>query len=154
MKFLPCPHWTRIPAGVVSSRRVATALIIGLGSLSSSPIIASSQCSPRRLLASREQIDLAVQASSVKAWSAASEAASDKALDPASLAAAFDACTADSPDDWREFVSGVADLRKQLQALGERDDADAEQAMRAMRTGTMTRNAIDRYTRIAGIADG
>ena len=138
-------------AGLARSRRAATAVLLGLGSLAAPPRATLAACAPRRLLASRAQVDLAVQASSVKAWADAAEAASDGALDPASLAAGFDACAADGPDDRQEFVAGVGEMRAQLRALGERDSGDADDAMRAMRTGTATRNAIDRYLRTAGV---
>ena len=139
-------------AALASSRRAATAVLLGLGSLAA-PRDALAECAPRRLLASRAQVDLAVQASSVKAWADAAEAASDATLDPASLAAAVDACAADGPDDKREFVAGVGEMRTQLRALGKLDSSNADEAMRAMRTGTATRNAIDRYLRIAGVVD-
>ena len=44
-------------------------------------------------------------------------------------------------------------MRTQLRALGELDSSNADEAMRAMRTGTGTRNAIDRYLRTAGVVD-
>ena len=136
----------------VYSRRIASS-ILALGALTASGSGEAFECAPRRLLESRAQIDLAVQASSVQAWSAASEAASDSALDPASLSAAFKACSANSPGDVKEVVAGVETLRKQLRVLGD-GGGSIEEAMSAMRTGTSTRNAMDRYLSVAGVEDG
>ena len=143
---------TRATAGIIP-RRLASS-ILALGALTASQGSGKAiECAPRRLLESRAQIDLAVQASSVQAWSAASEAASDPALDPASLSAAFKACSANSPGDVKEVVAGVETLRKQLRVLGD-GGGSIEEAMSAMRTGTSTRNAVDRYLSVAGVEDG
>ena len=161
----------------ISRRAAATLLALGSLAVSGPGGAAAARCAPRRLLASREQLDLAVQASSVQAWGVASDVARDPLLDPSSLAAALDdanACprgAADggggggetSDDDAtrrkdQQLLAGVADLRLQLRALSEGDErggggATAEQVMRAMQTGTSARNAIDDSLRRAGVAD-
>ena len=103
----------------------------------------------KRLAATVELLDLAVQASSVQAWSEAAAMAADPLLDAPALRAALDACAAAAapprPDERRAVLAGVAELRALLAELGERGGASNAEAMRAMSYGTDARSALDRY---------
>ena len=112
---------------------------------------AETRCAPKRLLASRAQLDLAVQAASVQAWEDAAEVARE--LQPESLAAALEACAA-PPAAQRDVVRRVEALSATLTTLGERGTAASDEAMRAMNDGTTARAALDDFLRSRGFSDG
>ena len=102
----------------------------------------------KRLAATVELLDLAVQASSVQAWSEAAAMAADPLLDAPVLQAAIDACATAAPprlEERRAVLAGVAELRALLGQLGERGGASNAEAMRAMSYGTDARSALERY---------
>lgn len=127
---------------VCCTRRLAAALL-ALGA-AQPPSHAKSSCSTKQLLDSREQLDLAVQASSVQAWTEAAEAVNSPALDPTALSAALDASCTASKLSRKEVLSGVERLRTQVGSLssaqGSVSNADV---MDAMYQGTAARSAID-----------
>ncbi len=144
--------------GGASRRTAAAAAAAAAVLLSLSPVVqrASAKGCPsaQRLLSSREQLDLAVQASSVQAWPEALEVADDALLDATGLAKALDACDAARAEERRAVLSGVDELRALLRTLGERGRASNDEAMRAMRYGTAARSALDGYLSRVGLGDG
>ena len=89
----------------------AAEVVVSLSSFSS-----SSRCAPTRLLESRAQLDLAVQASSVQAWTEAVEVAEDPLLDTTRLRAQLDACS-DVQADKNDIIQRVEAMRAQLRVL-------------------------------------
>ena len=133
-------------ADVCCTRRLATALL-ALGAVQQTPshaTAASRSCSTKQLLDSREQLDLAVQASSVQAWADAAEVAESPALDPAALSAALEASCTASKASRKEVLSGVEKLRVQLTKLSSTPGgASNVDVMDAMYQGTAARSAMD-----------
>ena len=126
-------------------RLAATLLALGVAHQTPSRATAASRsCSTKQLLDTREQLDLAVQASSVQAWSDAVEAAESPALDPAALSAALDASCTASKASRKEVLNGVDKLRAQLRSLSStQGSASNVDVMDAMYQGTAARSAID-----------
>lgn len=117
-------------------------------SSSSATDVSSKACiMSKNLLEARSQIDLAVQASSVQAWSDASDAVSDKVLDVSSLTSYFDLCNLTSQNGSEkkqlreDALTAVANLREELS----KSDLSTENAMAVMKYGTSARIAIDSY---------
>uniref|UniRef100_A0A7S4K4U9 Uncharacterized protein n=1 Tax=Odontella aurita TaxID=265563 RepID=A0A7S4K4U9_9STRA len=104
---------------------------------------------PHELLDARAQLDLAVQASSVQAWSDAADVAGDPLLDGSSLTSFFDSCrggddAGDSLERKRlrmDALKAVRRLREELSRTG----LTTEEAMAVMKYGTGARVAIDSY---------
>lgn len=130
-------------ANVWCTRRLAATLLALGAAQAPSHATAASRCSTKQLLDSREQLDLAVQASSVQAWTEAAELAESPTLDPAVLNAALDASCTASVSSRKEVLSGVEKLRTQLRSLSSAQGASNTQIMDAMYQGTAARSAID-----------
>ena len=118
----------------------------------------ASRCSPGRLLDSRAQLDLAVQASSVQAWTEALDVVADPLLDKQALRAALDACRGGGAQPTlreSELVGRVDEMAGLLRDLAARGDAGAsnEEAIRAMRLGTTARSAFDSFLELNRIED-
>lgn len=116
------------------------------------------------LVETRDRLDLVVQASSVQAWTEATEIASDELLNIEVLTKAFDRVTSESTttaansggggdgaevavavrlNEYRDTcIAGVGDLRE---ALSRSKPMTTESAMDVMRFGTSSRVAMDSF---------
>jgi predicted nicotinamide N-methyase len=109
-------------------------------------------CSADSLLASRDLLDLAVQAASVQAWAEAAEVIEEPLLNPMALRARLDACSG-PPAARTEVVGRVEALAALLRDLGAREEGAANQeVMRAMNYGTTARGALDEFMK-ANVGD-
>ena len=136
---------------------LALAVLTSASSLPMAPLlrpayaaaVAEHKCSPALLRDAREQLELAVQASSVQAWGEAAQVASDKLLDPTRLVDAIGACASGVSSSEPELSSAqkvltqrVSGLRALLDDLSTKGAASPEEAMRAMNDGTTARIAF------------
>jgi hypothetical protein len=104
--------------------------------------------SPSRLVAAREQLDLAVQASSVQAWTEASQLANDPLLSDNALLPMLDTCT-DAPATKQEVLSQVAGMRDRFAVLNTPGGpVSNDDAMRAMSDGTMARASLETFMKV------
>ena len=117
-------------------------------------VLASNLCRPKskkqksQIENTRSQIDMAVQASSVQAWSSAAEIVNDPLLDASSLATLFEACqpTAQSSGgglQQREIYQAIESMREKLRGGGK--VLTTGDAMDVMRYGTTARFTFDSF---------
>mmetsp|Transcript_45006 Transcript_45006/g.66250 ORF Transcript_45006/g.66250 Transcript_45006/m.66250 type:complete len:261 (+) Transcript_45006:99-881(+) len=105
-------------------------------------------CPQSQLLDARSQLDLAVQASSVQAWTDAALIANDSALDETNLLAAFEACTQKQEKSTPAIVTSpkvVLDAVRDLRAQLGKNKLTTEDAMAVMKYGTIGRVTLDAY---------
>ena len=131
--------------------------------------VGAAVCAPARLLKSREQLELAVQASSVQAWQEAASSANDPLLEPSRLLQTLRACAdgatpgslAAAADEGAAQLQlsttlgrRIVALRDELALLSRQGDASAEEAMKAMSDGTTARATLDEALALGGMVSG
>mmetsp|Transcript_6515 Transcript_6515/g.14287 ORF Transcript_6515/g.14287 Transcript_6515/m.14287 type:complete len:204 (-) Transcript_6515:172-783(-) len=101
----------------------------------------------KKLSDTRSQIDMAVQASSVQAWSSAAEIVNDPLLDASSLSMLLDSCssvggTGSNSREQRaaDILQAIASMRDSLNG---QEKVTTEDAMAIMKYGTSARSNLD-----------
>lgn len=97
-----------------------------------------------KLSDTRTQIDMAVQASSVQAWSSAAEMVNDPLLDTTSLSGLFDSCGTPSAVTQQIAADVFEAIDVMRNKLNGPDKLSTEEAMAVMKYGTSARSGIDK----------
>jgi len=141
------PTTTTTTTGVMNSRRVLLQSFLVITTTTTVPSPAFSKvikpCTPLEDI--REQLDLAVQASSVQALKDAKESINDSRLDEANLKKAFDLCP--GPNGGNKPTSSLESttitINKFRKMLNQSTTLQTEDIMAAMQFGTNARSIVD-----------